>query len=78
MATACALACIWGHGTAAITLAGLVWVVDEESETVYVCRAGQERSRLGKGDTLEGGEVLPGFALELCELFEDPFGGGPG
>jgi Uma2 family endonuclease len=58
--------------------AGLVWVVDAESETVYVCRAGRERSRLGKGDTLEGGEVLPGFALEIRELFEDPFGGGAG
>ncbi len=55
--------------------AGLVWVVDAESEIVYEWRAGRKRSTLVRGDRLEGGEVLPGFALEIDELLAEPFGG---
>src|SRR5262249_6860007 len=49
----------------------LVWVVDpdEETVTVYDHAAGTGRT-LRRGDTLDGGAVLPGFALGLDALFD--------
>jgi Uma2 family endonuclease len=51
----------------------LVWYVDPETRTVEVFTAVDRSTRLGADQTLEGGDVLPGFALPLAELF-----GGPG
>ena len=49
----------------------LVWVVDPEAETVEVFdhAAGTART-LRRGDTLDGGAVLPGFAVTLDALFD--------
>lgn len=47
----------------------LVWIVDPDSRTVDVYTALDERVRLTEGQTLDGGKVLPGFALPLRELF---------
>jgi Uma2 family endonuclease len=49
----------------------LVWYVDPDAKTVTVYPKGRERGRkvLGEGDTLDGGKVLPGFALPVADLF---------
>ena len=51
----------------------LVWVVDPETRTVAVypgdAAAGVPRV-LGRADTLDGGNVLPGFVLPLTEVFQ--------
>jgi Uma2 family endonuclease len=46
----------------------LVWLVDPFKQTVEVFTATGERT-LTAADTLDGGEVLPGFSLPLAELF---------
>lgn len=49
----------------------LVWYVDPDAKTVTVYPKGRERGRkvLGEADTLDGGKVLPGFALPVADLF---------
>lgn len=49
----------------------LVWYVDPDAKTVTVYPKGRERGKkvLGVGDTLDGGKVLPGFALNVADLF---------
>jgi Uma2 family endonuclease len=47
----------------------LVWLVDPASQTVTVFRHDEPPTKLGVGDTLDGGEVLPGFAVAVAELF---------
>jgi Uma2 family endonuclease len=53
----------------------LIWVIDPEDRTVEVYA---DRTRpdlmtlLRETDTLDGGAVLPGFALPLADLFNDP------
>ena len=48
----------------------LVWVVFPESRTVEVRRAGTSTIEvLGEGDTLSGGDVLPGFSAPVSEIF---------
>lgn len=47
----------------------LVWVVDPPQRTVTVHAPGLTPRTLRVGDTLDGGDVLPGFALPLAELF---------
>jgi Uma2 family endonuclease len=48
----------------------LVWVVFPESRTVEVRRAGSSNIEvLGEEDTLNGGDVLPGFSVAVSELF---------
>jgi len=49
----------------------LVWEVDPRKRTVTVYAASQEPVILTEADTLEGGTVLPGFALPLRELFAE-------
>ena len=46
-----------------------VWVVVPEDRSVTVCRPGQDQVILGNGETLGGGEVLPGFSCPVAELF---------
>jgi Uma2 family endonuclease len=47
----------------------LVWYVDLEERTVTVYTAPDQFVRLTEDDTLDGGEVLPGFSLPLIQLF---------
>ena len=49
----------------------LVWLVDPEPRTVSVYTAPEEVSELGEDDTLDGGDVLPGFSLPLRDLFAE-------
>ena len=46
----------------------LIWVVHPRGRGVEVIE-GERRSWAGEGDTLSGGEVLPGFELPVATLF---------
>ena len=46
-----------------------VWVADPERVTLTVYRPYQEPLVLGEDDTLEGGDLLPGFATPVWQLF---------
>lgn len=47
----------------------LVWYVDPEARTVEVFTGVGRSTVLREPDTLDGGDVLPGFALPLAQLF---------
>jgi Uma2 family endonuclease len=47
----------------------LIWVIDPPTESAAVHTPGKKPKRVGPGDTLEGGRVLPGFRLPLADLF---------
>jgi Uma2 family endonuclease len=47
----------------------LVWYVDPKSRTVTVYTSVDQSSVLTVEDTLDGGDVLPGFELPLVDLF---------
>ena len=47
----------------------LVWEVDPRSRTVAVFDTPDHSTSLDESQTLDGGEVLPGFALPLADLF---------
>ena len=47
----------------------MAWLVLPEDESVTV-RTASGVMTLVKGETLDGGEVLPGFSLEVAKLFE--------
>ena len=50
----------------------LVWLVDPEARTVAVYTAPEQPIQtLTEADTLDGGDVLPGFTLPLRELFAE-------
>ena len=49
----------------------LVWVVSPVTEQVYVYTAPNANRILNKDGTLDGCDVLPGFALPLVQLFGD-------
>jgi len=47
----------------------LMWVVDPASRTITVYEPGQDEERvLRAGDTIEGGDVLPGFRADVAEI----------
>ncbi len=46
-----------------------VWVVNPDNQTVEVYTPGQRAYRLGSADTLTGGDLLPGFALPVKDIF---------
>jgi Uma2 family endonuclease len=48
----------------------MVWVVDPEARQVTVYR-GREVMVLKGGDSLDGGDVLPGFVLPVTRLFAE-------
>jgi len=50
----------------------LVWYVDPERKEVDVFPKGNAKRKktLGVGDTLDGGDVLPGFTTPVARLFE--------
>ncbi|MDQ3412901.1 MAG: Uma2 family endonuclease [Chloroflexota bacterium] len=49
----------------------IVWVVDPAAETVTVFRQELAPRIYRRDDTLDGGEVLPGFALAVRDIFAD-------
>jgi len=50
----------------------LVWEIDPRRRTVAVFTSPTEHDTLTEADTLDGGDVVPGFALPVAELFHDP------
>src|SRR5215210_2636674 len=48
----------------------LVWYIDREDRTARVYTAADQSTLLDESQTLDGGDVLPGFLLPLRELFE--------
>jgi Uma2 family endonuclease len=48
-----------------------VWVVHPEHRTVTIRRPDGSAERLDEGATLTGGDVVPGFACLVAELFEE-------
>jgi Uma2 family endonuclease len=49
----------------------LVWQVNPENKTVEVFTSPTESKVYHVGQTLDGGDVLPGFKLKVSEIFED-------
>lgn len=49
--------------------AQLVWVVDPSTSTVTVQAPNREARVLGLGETLDGGDLLPGFTVAVDEIF---------
>lgn len=47
----------------------LLWVVYPTERAIEVHRPGALTERLCEGDTLDGGDVLPGFSVEVEEIF---------
>ena len=47
----------------------LVWLVEPRARTVTVYAVGREPLILGEGDTLDGGDVIPGFRLPVADIF---------
>jgi hypothetical protein len=47
----------------------LVWVIDPERTTVAALIPNQEARLLTPGDTLDGGDVLPGFSVPVADIF---------
>ena len=47
----------------------LVWVVDPENHAVTVHRSRTEITVLTAEDTLDGGELLPGFSMAVGDIF---------
>lgn len=48
----------------------LVWIVDPRQRTVEVYQSPTEYVTLSDGDTLDGGDVLPGFTLDATDWFD--------
>ncbi len=49
--------------------AQMVWVVDPNSNRVFVIASQHQVEELNQTDMLEGGDLLPGFACPVAELF---------
>jgi Uma2 family endonuclease len=49
----------------------VVWVVEPDSKTVEVYTPGQKAYKFSVDDTLDGGDVLPGFSLPVKDIFPD-------
>ncbi|MFQ5889633.1 MAG: Uma2 family endonuclease [Gemmatimonadota bacterium] len=47
----------------------LVWVVQASSRSVTVWHPSREARVFGEGEVLDAGDVLPGFELEVAEIF---------
>ena len=50
--------------------AKLVWIIYPDTREVVVFRSARESTVLSSQDTLDGGEVIPGFSCTVAELFE--------
>lgn len=49
----------------------LGWLIDPEAKAVEIYRPGREPERLVTPTSVSGEGVLPGFTLDLAEIFED-------
>jgi len=49
----------------------LVWEIDPDARTVAVYTGPEQCTTLTQDQTLDGGDVLPGFTLSLRELFAE-------
>ncbi len=49
----------------------LIWVIDPDERLVTVIAADAPIRWLREGDTLEGGDIVPGFSCPVTDLFED-------
>ena len=47
-----------------------IWVVDPDARTVRTYRDGVQEPVVRPGDTLRGGDILPGFECPVAKLFE--------
>lgn len=47
----------------------LVWLVDSDGREVEIHRAAEPAQTLGEDDSIEGGALLPGFRVNVRELF---------
>jgi Uma2 family endonuclease len=47
----------------------LVWLVNPATRTIVVFRSETDPVTLGESDTLDGGDVLPGFSVPVAEIF---------
>ena len=47
----------------------LVWVINPATRSAAVYRSLEDSERLSPEDSLDGGDVIPGFSTELRELF---------
>jgi Uma2 family endonuclease len=47
----------------------IVWLVDPKTQAAEVYTSPKKVQRIGKGESLDGGKVLPGFVLPLKKLF---------
>jgi Uma2 family endonuclease len=52
-----------------VTGARLVWVINPKRRTATVYQPGAAARVLAAGDVLDGGEVLPGFACRVADVF---------
>jgi Uma2 family endonuclease len=48
----------------------LVWYIDPRKESIRVYESVESFRDLGKGDTLDAGDIIPGFTLEVGEYFK--------
>ncbi len=48
----------------------LAWLIDPRTRSAWVHTSPEAVTKLGADGTLDGGDILPGFALRLVELFE--------
>jgi Uma2 family endonuclease len=55
----------------------LVWYADPKARTVRAYTSPTESVLLGEEDTLDGGDVLPGFALSIRDWFAEAERRGP-
>jgi Uma2 family endonuclease len=49
----------------------LVWVISSKLRTVTVYRSLTEIVVLTENDTLDGGDVVPGFQIPVAEIFAE-------
>jgi Uma2 family endonuclease len=49
----------------------LVWLVNPSSQTVTIFYPDAPLTNLGAADTLDGGDVLPGFNMPVAEIFAE-------
>jgi len=50
----------------------VAWVVDNRARTVTICQAAQPWVTLTETETLDGGDVVPGFVLPVAQIFAWP------